>query len=130
MTGFRVGWLRAHPEIVEVAAKLQEPFVSCGVPFSQAAVTEVLKGGQVTKDLSLEICKTYKARRDAALQVMEDNGIKADYIPAGAFYMLVNTGVADSTDFCLKLLKEKHVAVAPGDTFGKNGAGYVRIALA
>jgi aspartate/methionine/tyrosine aminotransferase len=61
---------------------------------------------------------------------MEENGIKADYTPSGAFYMLVNTGVADSTDFCLKLLKEKHVAVAPGDTFGKNGAGYVRIALA
>jgi len=61
---------------------------------------------------------------------MEANGIKPDYTPSGAFYMLVNTGVEDSTDFCLKLLKEKHVAVAPGDTFGKNGAGYVRIALA
>lgn len=84
----------------------------------------------MTRDLCLEMCKTYESRRDAALQVMADNGIQADYTPSGAFYMLVNTGVADSTDFCLKLLKDKHVAVAPGDTFGKNGAGYVRIALA
>jgi aspartate/methionine/tyrosine aminotransferase len=35
MTGFRVGWLRAHQDIIACASKLQEPFISCGVPFAQ-----------------------------------------------------------------------------------------------
>ena len=61
---------------------------------------------------------------------MRDHGIKPYYEPQGAFYMLIDAGAKDTTAFCLRLLNEKHVAVAPGDTFGSKCEGYVRIALA
>ena len=35
MTGFRTGWLRGSRELVAVVTKLQEPFISCCVPFAQ-----------------------------------------------------------------------------------------------
>ena len=32
-----------------------------------------------------------------------------------------------SEEFCGRLLKEKHVAVVPGNAFGESGEGFVRI---
>ena len=43
MTGYRVGFTRANPEYIEIASKLQEPFVSCGTGFSQLASADALK---------------------------------------------------------------------------------------
>ena len=49
--------------------------------------------------------------------------------PEGAFYVfpsIQSTGMT-SEEFCQRLLKEKHVAVVPGNAFGESGEGYVRI---
>ena len=35
-----------------------------------------------------------------------------------------------SVEFCEKLLLEKHVAIVPGNAFGKCGEGFVRISYA
>ena len=48
--------------------------------------------------------------------------------PKGAFYAfpsIKSTGLS-SEDFCEKLLMEKHVALVPGNAFGKSGEGFVR----
>ena len=39
-------WLVAAPELIELGSKLQEPYLSCGVPFAQAAAEAVLRGPQ------------------------------------------------------------------------------------
>ena len=39
MCGYRVGFLRAHAELAAAVTKLQEAFVSCGVPFAQVPTT-------------------------------------------------------------------------------------------
>ena len=52
--------------------------------------------------------------------------------PQGAFYAFAsvkNTGLS-SIDFCQRLLKEKQVAIVPGNAFGKSGEGFVRISYA
>ena len=42
MTGYRVGWLLGSNKLIDMSTKLQEAFLSCGVPFSQAgAVTAI-----------------------------------------------------------------------------------------
>ena len=70
----------------------------------------------------------YKARRDAALKILEEEGIPV-VVPHGAFYILLDISPCkmDSTEFALKLLEEEKVAVAPGSTFGKSAAQMVRI---
>ena len=73
----------------------------------------------------------YASRRDVAVNVLKQRG-RYQYSPHGAFYILVD--ISDSglsgRDCALALLKEKHVAVAPGDTFGSMANHYVRISIA
>jgi aspartate aminotransferase/aminotransferase len=128
MTGYRVGFTRARVDYIELATKLQEPIVSCGVGFAQLAAVEGLNGPQ---ESVRQMCAAYKSRRDAAVEVLKANNLYR-YSPGGAFYLLVDissTGM-DSRDFALALLKEKKVAVAPGNTFGQVCRDHVRISIA
>jgi aspartate/methionine/tyrosine aminotransferase len=128
MTGFRVGFTRARPEYIELAAKLQEPFVSCGSGFSQLASVEGLDGPQ---DCVLNMRDAYRRRRDIAIEVLKANDLY-HYTPGGAFYLLVDissTGM-DSRDFALQLIAEHKVAVAPGKTFGKMCVNHIRLSFA
>ena len=52
--------------------------------------------------------------------------------PQGAFYAFVDvrlTGL-DSGEFADRLLDEEHVAVVPGEAFGEEGRGFVRLSYA
>lgn len=52
--------------------------------------------------------------------------------PKGAFYLFPNikgTGLS-SREFCNRLLEEKHVVTVPGDGFGSNGEGFMRLSYA
>ena len=128
MTGYRVGFTRASVDYIELATKLQEPIVSCGVGFAQMAAAEGLNGPQ---DDVLRMRAAYKARRDVAVEVLKENDLYR-YSPGGAFYLLVDVSATgmDSRDFALELLKEKKVAVAPGSTFGNVCRDHVRISIA
>jgi len=128
MTGYRVGFTRARRDYIELATKLQEPIVSCGVGFAQLAAAEGLEGPQ---DSVRKMREAYKSRRDAALEVLREYDLYR-YTPGGAFYLLVDissTGM-DSRAFALKLLAEKQVAVAPGKTFGQMCRDHIRISIA
>ena len=128
MTGYRVGFTRACREYVDLASKLQEPLVSCGVGFSQMAAVEALQGPQ---QCVTDMCAAYRRRRDIALDVLRQHGLYR-YTPGGAFYLLVDISASgmSSLDFCHELIREHKVAVAPGSTFGKVCADHVRISIA
>ena len=128
MTGYRVGFTRANPDYIELAAKLQEPFVSCGTGFSQLASAEALDGPQETV---AQMREAYRRRRDIALEVLRAHDLYR-YTPGGAIYLMIDIAASgmDSHDFAVRLLEEKRVAVAPGKTFGKMCADHVRISIA
>jgi aspartate aminotransferase/aminotransferase len=128
MTGYRIGFTRARIDYINLAAKLQEPFVSCGTAFSQFGAVAALDGPQ---DCVAQMCAAYRRRRDIALEVLRERGLYR-YTPGGAFYVMVDISAAamDSRDFAVQLLKEKRVAVAPGGTFGRLSAGAVRVSVA
>lgn len=128
MTGYRIGFTRGPADYITVAAKLQEPFVSCGTAFSQLAAVAALDGPQ---DCVREMRDAYRRRRDIALEVLRERGLYR-YTPGGAFYVMVDISAAamDSRDFAVELLKEKRVAVAPGSTFGRLSAQAVRVSVA
>ena len=128
MTGYRVGFTRANPDYIELAAKLQEPFVSCGTGFSQLASAEALDGPEETV---AQMREAYRRRRDIALEVLRAHDLY-HYTPGGAIYLMIDIAASgmDSRDFAVRLLEEKRVAVAPGKTFGKMCADHVRISIA
>ena len=128
MTGWRVGWVISHPDIAQVLAKLQEGTVSCASSVSQKAAEAALTGPQNCVQTMVD---AYRLRRDRAMEILRAYGL-ASYVPQGAFYVLVGIGGCglDSDRFAEQLLEERHVAVAPGSTFGPLAANTVRISLA
>jgi aspartate aminotransferase/aminotransferase len=128
MTGYRVGFTRACREYVDLASKLQEPLVSCGVGFAQMAAAEALDGPQ---QCVVDMCDAYRKRRDVAIEVLREYDLYR-YTPGGAFYLLVDISESgmESYEFCLELIDKHKVAVAPGSTFGKVCADHVRISIA
>jgi aminotransferase len=52
--------------------------------------------------------------------------------PRGAFYVFPDVGALGILDVDLAglLLREAHVATVPGSTFGRTGAGHLRISYA
>jgi aspartate/methionine/tyrosine aminotransferase len=128
MTGWRVGYCVAPPEIASVLRKLQEPQVSCPSAISQKAAEAALTGPRH----EIEAMRVaYKARRDRAVAVAAELGLPA-FSTQGTFYMLIDISASRHTsrDFTLRLLHEARVAVAPGEVFGPGGHGLVRISLA
>jgi aspartate aminotransferase len=129
MTGMRVGYLVAPVSVAETAAKMQEALIACVNAPAQYAALAALEGPQ---DVVEVMRRTYHERRDAAAALLDGAGIKY-LLPQGAFYMWVDVRDrcgGDVKAWALELLRERHVAVAPGTTFGTEGEGWVRISLA
>lgn len=129
MTGMRVGYLVTPPDLAATGAKLQEPLVACVNAPAQYGALAALTGPQ---DQVAEARDTYRARRDAATGRLEEAGLR-HLRPQGAFYLWLDVSDRcgdDVTGWAVRLLKERKVAVAPGDTFGEAGGGWVRLSLA
>ena len=73
----------------------------------------------------------YRGRRDDALALLERAGMRTR-TPAGAFYVMidVSSATSDTYSFAKDLLLRRGVSVAPGETFGPAGRGFVRVSLA
>ena len=128
MTGWRLGYLIATPELVRAAGKLMELLVSCASSVSQRAGQAAITGSQDCVD---EMRAAYKHRRDLAQSVLEPAGLMPA-IPHGAFYAMADlraTGLT-SQELSRGLLEEERVATAPGDTFGAMAEGMIRLSLA
>lgn len=128
MTGWRIGWAITTPEIVGLAAKIMETVVSCAPAVSQRAAEAALTGPQ---DCVAEMRSAYARRREMVREILGAAGL-LPVVPSGAFYALVDlraTGMS-SREISRRLLEEEQVAAAPGDTFGQQAEGMVRISLA
>lgn len=129
MTGWRVGWVVAPPDVVQTMNVLQEHVVSCASAVSQYAALAALQGPQ---ECVAEMRETYRQRRDyiaAALNAIE--GVQCP-IPRGAFYAFPNLArLSDSSDALAdRLLQHARVATIPGTAFNSAGEGFLRISYA
>ncbi|MCH7583656.1 MAG: aminotransferase class I/II-fold pyridoxal phosphate-dependent enzyme [Acidobacteria bacterium] len=128
MTGWRVGYAVAPPDIAALLRTLQEPQVSCPSTISQKAAEAALTGPRSSIDAMRD---AYRRRALAAAKVAADSGLGA-VPPSGTMYMLIDISDAKepSLEFALRLLEERAVSVAPGSVFGPGGEGWIRISLA
>ena len=128
MTGWRVGYLVAPPDLATILTGMQEPIVSCVNTPTQMAALAALNGPQLVVG---EMRDAYKERRDELLEVL-DRGDLPSSRPSGAFYVWTDVSAAGmpSMDLASSLIETEHVAVAPGSAFGELGEGYVRLSLA
>lgn len=125
MTGWRVGYVCANPEILGAIRKVHQYAIMSAPTMAQhAALQAILHGEQDVRDMVRE----YDLRRQTILAGLNTIGLPT-FEPRGAFYVFPDirpTGLT-SNDFSEKLLMEEHVAAVPGDAFGESGAGFVRM---
>ncbi len=128
MTGWRVGYVAASKEIIELMMKIHQYTILCTPVTSQMAAVEALRSGESD---SCEMVEEYDRRRKLIVGGLNSIGLDCP-MPGGAFYAfpsIRSTGLT-SQEFADRLLFEEKVAVVPGDAFGKCGEGYVRCSYA
>lgn len=137
MTGWRLGYLAANPEVLGAVAKIQSQETSAPSAISQkageAAYTNGLRVVHKMRD-------SFRERRDFIVDALESiEGVRC-FRPAGAFYVFPDISaylslttpdgdtISSSTELCLFLLEKHGLAAVPGDAFGEpNG---IRISYA
>lgn len=128
MTGWRLGYCLGPEPIISTMTKLQENVAACAPLPSQYAAIEALR---LDKDYSSNMADIFSHRRDVLADEMAKSKVLRAIVPDATFYMMVDirkTGMK-SVDFAYALLRNAHVAVVPGVTYGNICDGYIRIAF-
>lgn len=128
MTGWRMGYVCGHPDLIYAMLKIHQYTVMCAPVMGQVAALEALKNGM--EDVN-HMVESYNQRRRLVVQGLRDIGLEC-HEPKGAFYAFPNiqsTGLT-SEEFAARLLKEAKVAAVPGNVFGLGGEGFLRCSYA
>lgn len=125
MTGWRVGWLKIHPELQQVFENLVQ-YSSSGTPaFLQRGAVAALDHGDAFVAGQVE-----RARQARAILCdrLAATGRVHLAPPAGAFYLFFRIdGVNDSRAAAFDMVERANVGLAPGAAFGAGGEGYFRL---
>lgn len=126
MTGWRLGFLAAQPDIVKAVTKIQSHSTSNPCSISQRAGVAALQGDQ---SVVQEMVGAFDERRRFLHRALcELPGIRCT-LPRGAFYMFPNVSdyfgarwkeqkLDSAQALCSFLLEEEGVAMVPGEAFG------------
>ena len=128
MTGWRLGFVLCSKIIAEYLNKVHSYCTMSASTISQYAGIEAIRNGDSD---AARMKESFLQRRNFLVNSLNKIGLKCHF-PEGAFYVfpcIKSTGLS-SDEFCERLLKEYKVAVIPGNAFGKEGEGYVRISYA
>lgn len=129
VTGWRVGWAIAKPELTLPIRKVHD-FLTVGspAPLQRAAVTAINMPDKYYDELKSK----YAERRTMMLDILDGVGIPY-YKPEGAYYAFCDIsglGFKSDMDFTKYLVKDIGVAVVPGGSFfgpdAENRHNYVR----
>ena len=127
MTGWRLGYIAAHPDIAKACEKVQGQFTSGTNSITQKAAVTAL-----TTDLlpTMEMVEEFRKRRTRVLEIVKDIPGLICPEPEGAFYVFPDvssyygksnggTTISNAGDFSMYLLNEAHVSSVMGDAFGE-----------
>ena len=128
MTGWRLGYIAAPAEIAPQLLKIHQFAIMCAPTTSQFAAVEAMRNGDTDVEM---MRREYNRRRRYLVGGLRAMGIDC-YMPRGAFYAFPNISKFGMTSeqFCERLLREKGVAIVPGNAFGESGEGFARISYA
>ena len=126
MTGWRVGYLVAHPAIVKDLVRFHKALVICANTVAQKASVAALTGPQD----SVEAMRTeYNERRLLVEKAL--NGIAGVQTQPceGAFYLFPRFEHRVTSKEMTSYLSEKGVLVRSGTEFGERGESHVRLSF-
>lgn len=129
MTGWRLGYTIAPPELVPHLVMLAINSYTCTAEFTQYAAIEALRD---STGATPRMVAEFQKRRDQFIGDLNRVPGFRCIPPAGAFYAWVNiddTGMT-AEEVCRIMLEDAGVAGIPGAAFGDMGKNFVRFSFA
>jgi alanine-synthesizing transaminase len=131
MAGWRVGFCCGNREMVKALATIKGYYDYGHFAPIQIASVIAMRECKVTPE---EQSRIYQERRDVVCHGLDRLGWTYAK-PKASMFVWARINPAHykdgegTLDFCLRMMDDAEVALAPGRAFGENGEGYVRIAL-
>jgi aminotransferase len=124
ITGWRLGYIIASEEIVEVAKKVHD-FLTVGAasPLQEAAVI----GLRFKESYYSDLLQKYTEKRELFLKGLDDLGIQRT-TPEGAYYVMIDIsefGYESDLDFCEKLAERVGIGAVPGSSFFRENVNHL-----
>ncbi len=126
MTGWRTGLVAGNPEIVERYRQLKTNLDSGMSEAVQHAAAVALTA---EREFPREVSEVYARRRDLLATGLREVGPEVNVPRATPYFWVAVPEGHTSASFTELLLEQASVLVSPGDSYGPNGAGYVRLSL-
>ncbi len=128
MTGWRLGYACAPEVILKQMLKIHQFAIMCAPTTSQYAAIEALRN---CDDEVAAMREEYNERRRYLVHRFQQMKLQC-FEPFGAFYIFpsIKEFGRTSDEFATRFLREKKVAVVPGNAFGDCGEGFLRISYA
>lgn len=128
MTGWRIGWIEAHPSLGQVIENLIQYSTSGVAVFMQRAGIAALDKGETFVKHMIE---RSRKGRDITVKVLGKSNRIRLAPPDGAFYAFFSVeGERDSRALAMKLIDEAGVGLAPGTAFGPGAEPFLRLCFA
>ena len=129
MTGWRLGYTVAPPEVVPALSLMSVNTYTCVAEFTQYAAIEALRDREGTTP---RMVSEFSRRREQFVRDLNRIPGFRCASPEGAFYAWVEisgTGLS-AEELCRILLEEAGVACIPGAAFGPSGKDFIRFSFA
>lgn len=128
MTGWRVGWITAHPALGQVIENLIQYSTSGVAQFMQRAAVAAIEHGE---SFVAHLIERARRGRDICCNALAATGRCRFAVPQGAFYLFFTVdGEVDTRRLVMRLIDEANVGLAPGTAFGAGGESFVRLCFA
>ncbi|QEC45337.1 pyridoxal phosphate-dependent aminotransferase [Pseudobacter ginsenosidimutans] len=127
MTGYRLGYVAAHPDVVKACEKLQGQFTSGTNSITQRAAIVALTSDLRPTEIMVE---EFARRKKRVLEIIAAIPGLELAEPDGAFYVFPivssyfgksdgNETIKDADDLCMYILNNAHVSTVTGRAFGE-----------
>ncbi|WP_221089464.1 aminotransferase class I/II-fold pyridoxal phosphate-dependent enzyme [Deinococcus aquaedulcis] len=126
MGGFRVGFAAGDAGAIAALARVKgsvdfHPYL--GIQRAAALALDLPEA------LGRQGAAVFQARRDALVPALRDLGWTVAWPQASMYAWARVPGLQDSVAFAVRAAEQTGVALSPGAAFGRQGEGYVRLAL-
>jgi aspartate/methionine/tyrosine aminotransferase len=126
MTGWRLGWILGDEAVIRAAHLLHGYVTTCASTVSQKAALAAWSDEAV--EARSQIRSTFQQRRDHLLSALRSAGLRC-ITPDGAFYTMVDISRYGSSISVAEAMLESGVVTVPGNAFGSEGEGFLRVSF-
>lgn len=126
LSGYRVGYIIANDEIMDVMYGCAVSVIGATNTVSQIAAIEAFKNPEFMEEFK----KAYDFRRHKAYEILNKiPGVKMKLPESGFLAWIDVSSLGDSSDISKRLVEEAKVAVNDGINYGPGGEGHIRVVL-